>query len=136
MISLEEYVGKWSNSPDWTDDRISNAINLLEHVNKLLAEYESESGEKVKTNPNTGSQVSGATFGGFRPQSCPIGAPKSSHKEGLACDIYDPENKLDNWIDDDILEEFGLYREHPTATLTWCHLSTKAPKSGRRSFFP
>ena len=43
---------------------------------------------------------------------------------------------LDNWITDAILERHGLYREAPLATQRWCHLTDRAPGSGRRSFSP
>lgn len=132
MISIEQYVGKWSDSPDWTDERQANAVAMLNLVNSLLANYPNE----VKINPNTDSQVSGLTFGGFRPQNCPQGAPNSSHKQGMAVDIYDPDDALDSWLDDDILSINGLYREAPKSTPHWCHLTTRAPGSGKRTFLP
>jgi len=36
----------------------------------------------------------------------------------------------------DVLEALGLYMEHPDATATWTHLTTRAPHSGRRAFYP
>ena len=136
MITIEEYVGPHADSPDWTPDRALNAEHLLAVVNPLLEYLTTELGLLPEVNPNTGSQVSGETFGGFRPQSCPQGAPNSSHKEGLGVDVYDPQNAMDDVITDAILTEFGLYREHPKATHTWCHLTTRSPHSGSRTFLP
>jgi hypothetical protein len=100
--------------------------------------YAMDDGVNFPVNPRTGSCVSGETYGGFRPQSCPIGSPKSSHKEGMAVDIYDPKGEIDNWCMENLnrLEECGLYLEHPSKTVHWCHVSTRAPGSGRRVFMP
>lgn len=135
MISIAEYVGPHAESPDWTPERKDAAVVLLEKVNELLAAAE-HNGVELPDNPKTGSLVSGTQYGGFRPQNCPDGAPHSSHKEGLAVDVYDPHGYLDRWISDLILEKYGLYREHPADTPTWTHLTTRAPASGRRSFHP
>jgi len=51
-------------------------------------------------------------------------------------DVADGNGKLDETITDALLEAHGLYREHPEATPGWCHLTTRAPKSGRRTFYP
>lgn len=135
MISLAQYVGPHKASPDWTPERQSNAIDLLEHVNELC-DYLAEQGVPLPMNPATASGISGQTFGGFRPKSCPQGASNSSHKEGTGIDLYDPHDDIDDAIDDALLERFGLYREHPDSTKHWCHLTTRAPRSGRRTFLP
>lgn len=135
LISLGDYVGPHAESPDWTPERQAAAEAMLEPVNALLMEAEAH-GVELTMNPRTHTLVSGITFGGFRPQDCPQGAAHSAHKDGRAVDIYDPHGDLDRWISDLILERFGLYREHPADTLGWCHLSDKAPSSGRRTFHP
>ena len=136
MITLEEMFAGKMDSPDATEERLENARDLLEKVGKLLAYIEYE----PKVCPNTGCQISGSLHGsgdgGFRLQSSKTGAPHSSHKEGQAVDVYDPGNKIDDMLDDKILSMFGLYREHPDATPGWCHLTTRAPRSGRRTFRP
>jgi hypothetical protein len=104
-------------------------------VNALLLEADAHEVELIE-NPATGTYVSGQTYGGFRPQSCPIGAPNSSHKQGEGVDIYDPNNALDNWISDGILAKHDLFREAASATSGWVHLTSRAPKSGKRSFYP
>jgi hypothetical protein len=83
-----------------------------------------------------GTMISGNDLGGFRPQSTKIGAPTSSHKEGRGIDIYDPDNRLDDWITDAVLELHDLYREAPSATYGWVHLTDRPPNSKRRTFLP
>ena len=135
MISINEYVGPHSESPDWTEDRRAAAEVLLAKVNELLAAAQGNTVE-LPDNPKTGSMVSGTQYGGFRPQNCPEGAQHSSHKEGRAVDVYDPMGELDRWISDLILTKYDLYREHPADTNGWCHLSDRAPPSGKRTFHP
>jgi hypothetical protein len=135
MITLAQYFGPHATCADRTPQIDADATVLLGRVNAALAELEKR-GAKCPVNPKTKSQVSGTTFGGFRPQDCPQGRPDSSHKQGQGVDLYDPFNAIDNAIDDDLLERHDLYREHPKSTDTWCHLTTRAPKSRRRTFFP
>lgn len=135
MISLTDYIGPHGASPDWTSDRQAAAEAMLEKIKPLLEEAEAH-GVELEMNPKTQSLVSGLKFGGFRPQDCPEGAPHSSHKEGRAVDIYDPHGDLDRWITDLLLKKYDLYRESPLATVGWCHLTDRAPPSGRRTFPP
>jgi hypothetical protein len=67
--------------PDATPDRMVNANELLDRVNHLIGRL-MEMGVTFRVNPATKSEVSGQTFGGFRPQDCPQGAANSSHKTG------------------------------------------------------
>lgn len=135
MITSQQYFGPWLFHPDATPQRMVNAANMLDKVNGIIEELELM-GVKFPINPATASNVAGQTYGGFRPQDCPQGAPNSSHKEGLAVDLYDPKNEIDKAITDQLLIAHELYREHPSATNGWCHLTTKSPKSGKRSFQP
>ena len=135
MISLLEYMGKFLHHSAATEEVLENAANLLECVDNLMA-YAIEDMVELPVNPVTNSQVSGTLYGGFRPPECTEGAPTSAHKRGQAVDVYDPYNSLDEWITDEMLEECGLYREAPSATVHWCHLSTRRPGSGHRTFFP
>ena len=137
MITLEQYVGVHSCCEDWNQERIDNAGELLAACAPLYDEMTAV-GVVFHINPATGSQVSGQTFGGFRPQDCPQGAPNSSHKEGSAVDWYDPYGLIDDWLmkHEDRLAAHGLYIEHPQATTHWSHWTTRAPRSGRRVFYP
>jgi hypothetical protein len=137
MISEADYVGPWYKSQDWTEKRQDNADKLLDSVSRLMI-MAMDDGVNFPVNPATHSQVSGKTYGGFRPQSCPQGAPHSNHKEGLAVDIFDPLNKIDEWCMSNLdkLEECGIWIEHPDATEHWSHWQCVPPKSGKRVFHP
>lgn len=135
FITVSDYFGKWIDHADATAERKEAAQVMLDKVNAILTEAEAN-GVELHTNPKTQTHVSGEQYGGFRPQECPQGAPHSSHKEGRAVDVYDPDNALDRWVTDARLEAFGLYREHPDSTPRWCHLTDRAPGSGRRTFYP
>ncbi|MES2909845.1 MAG: hypothetical protein V4718_00565 [Pseudomonadota bacterium] len=137
MITLNEYVGPHRTSPDWTPARQQNAQKLLASCAALQTEME-EAGVSFPINPATKSGVSGQTMGGFRPQNCTQGAANSSHKQGQAVDLYDPNNEIDDWLmaNQDRLVFHGLYIEHPSATKSWSHWTTRAPGSGNRVFYP
>ena len=137
MISLTQYAGPHAGSPDWTPACQTRAIALLTTIDMLWSVLEA-AGVNFQVNPQTGSQVSGQTFGGFRPQSCPIGASNSAHKTGEAVDIYDPNGEIDGYLmlHQDLLETYGIYIEHPSATTGWSHWSTRAPGSGHHVFYP
>lgn len=135
MISAEQYFNGKPHSPE----QATAAAALLEKVNALLG-WARLGGYAGTADPDTSCQIGGDCKkgngdGGFRGPDEP-GAPKSNHKTAHAVDVYDPGDKLDRILDDQVLERFGLYREHPDHTPTWCHLQDVAPKSGRRSFLP
>jgi len=143
MFTLEQYVGIWSTSKDWTPECKNNAKLLLSAClaleNRLVVQY----GVTFPVNPATGSQIGGKTYGGFRPQSCTQGAPKSGHKRALAVDRYDPLGEIDACLlaHPELLEEFGIYIEHPDSTKGWSHWGIKLqkddpPKSGKHIWRP
>lgn len=51
-------------------------------------------------------------------------AKKSKHMLCLAIDINDDDGALDAWCmaHPEVLEELGLWLEHPSATPGWCHV--------------
>lgn len=65
-------------------------------------------------------------------------APKSKHLQGLAADIADPNGELGRWCLENVsvLEEAGLWLEHPDYTPNWVHFQSSPPNSGRRFFKP
>lgn len=65
-------------------------------------------------------------------------AKKSKHLIGMAADILDPENKLDEWLEQNakVLEEIGLWVERKDSTPGWTHLQCCPPNSGNRFFKP
>lgn len=137
MFTIEQYVGIHKNSSDWTEDRQDNAACLITACSNLQHIMEAQ-GINFPINPKTGSEISGETYGGFRPQDCPIGASHSSHKEGLAVDRFDPNGEIDGWImrHQDILVKTGIYIESPDSTPGWSHWTIHAPSSGKHVFIP
>lgn len=134
-VTVADYFKAYTGHPEITPAIEANADKLLDAVNALLEECIAN-GWIPRVNPATGTLISGSQNGGFRPQACPIGAPTSSHKTGEGVDIADVGDKLDSMVDDAMLERNGLYREHPDDTPNWCHLTTRAPRSQRRTFKP
>ena len=137
MITLQDYFGDKAHPTEYN----LNALTLLYRVNNLHAAYITDTGNLMLINPVTGNQISGSKSGdgGFRLPASTTGASKSAHKTGQAVDIYDHgDQRLDNWLDanPDALIKYDLYREEPSATINWCHLGTRKPLSGKRTFKP
>lgn len=134
-ITVEQYFRKPRSA-----EQQRNAETLLEKVNALLDEAEVAGVYKVEIDSDTGSQISGSKDGdgdgGFRTPGSRTGAAGSKHRKARAVDVYDPGGKLSAWLTDDILARHGLYREHPSKTLGWCHLQDESPGSGSRTFYP
>jgi len=135
FLTKEQVIGKWAGHV--TPAQENNIEQLVATCNALI-EVMVADGVEFKINPITGSIVGGETLGGFRPQNCPIGAPNSAHKQGMAVDIYDPDNKIDEWLYRNyaMLNSSGLWFEHKSATPRWSHWSSRKPGSGRRFFLP
>ena len=135
MITLQEY---FSDKPHPNEYNL-NALTLLYRVNNLIAAYTTDTKEILANNPKTGTQISGnkGGDGGFRLPASTTGSSKSAHKLGMAVDLYD-HGDLDKWIDEnpDVLIKYDLYREASVSTPGWCHLSTRKPMSGKRTFVP
>lgn len=129
-ITLEQYFAPYPKLR--TPELEANAKVLLERVDRLLSACPGV----LHVDPDTKSFIGGEKNGGVRPLNCPIGSAMSSHKKAQAVDIYDPDNKLDAYLTDAILQKFDLYREHPKYTERWCHLTTRAPGSRKRTFIP
>jgi len=143
MITTEQYFRKPHSS-----GQAAAALDLLNRVNALVDEAVEQGAFEREIDPDTGSEIGGSAGGdgdgGFRTPGTRTGAPRSSHRAALAVDAYDPKDRLDTWLDtfegpngtNTKLESHGLYREHPSATPRWCHLSTQAPASGKRTYYP
>ena len=136
MITLQEYFSNKTHPNEYN----LNALTLLYRVNNLLAAYATDTGKLPEINPITGSQVSGSKGGdgGFRLPTSTTGSSKSAHKQGMAIDLVDHDQHLDKWLDakPDALIKYDLYREASASTPNWCHLSTRKPLSGKRTFAP
>jgi hypothetical protein len=131
-ITVQEYFGSKAH----TQAHEAAATDLLLRVNALCSSL----GYDPPVDPDTGTQISGSRGGngdgGFRLMTATTGRAHSSHKEAKGVDVYDPEGTLDGAISDEVLARFGLYREAPDATATWCHMTTRPPGSGNRTFEP
>ena len=135
-ITLADYLMGRDTVP-LTNEQYLTAVSTVEKVNHLLGLLAGD-GVDLEINPRTGSLVSS----GYRPQNInantPGAAPKSRHITLQACDLYDPEGEIDNWCMENlsVLEQIGLWMEHPSATKGWCHIQTVPPRSRRRVFYP
>lgn len=142
-IDLAQYFAKPHSAA-----QLAFALDLLQRVDALVEDAVAAGAFSWAEDPDTGSGISGAKGGdgdgGFRLPSSKTGAPNSSHREARAVDVYDPGNRLDIWLNgfedgqggNTKLAEHDLYREDPSATESWCHLTTRAPHSGHRTFMP
>lgn len=135
MITIQDYFGLWHDCDDVTPEVMENATQLLTACS-LLESMALADGVEFPINPQTGNGISGKKYGGFRPQQCTEGAPKSAHKSGQAVDRYDPYGRIDQWCMKNLarLEECGIYLEHPNATPGWSHWSIRP--CSKRVFFP
>lgn len=126
MITLQEYLMGRDRKYTLTPDLEANAEETVDKINQLLDAF----GESRKVRS------------GWRPpeinQATTNAAPKSRHMSCEACDLDDPEGDLDEWAlaHPEILQQIGLWQEHPSATKSWAHFQIVPPKSGNRVFFP
>lgn len=109
-----------------TPELRANARDIVRRVNRLL--------KHAGIRPRVTS--------GWRPAALnaaiPGAARGSKHISCLAIDLEDSDGHLDAWCMAHLplLEALGLWLEHPAATLGWCHLQTRPPRSGNRVFEP
>ncbi len=127
MITLNDYLTQHCKPENVPGEVASAGWYLLQKVQKLLADPSCPV-------PNPGLRS------GYRPPDfnnrVPNAATDSKHMTGHAIDLSDPTNELDDWLTDEILTKYDLYREHPRATETWCHLQDLPPNSGHRTYIP
>lgn len=134
MISLEDYFGRMSHLATPPEEVKANAAELLNRVNALLERVANDSGMEEAVAPvvNSGWRTPEYNAG------IPNAAPRSKHITGQAIDLADAEGELDQYLTDHrlLLEDYGLWMEHPLATKGWTHLQSVAPRSGNRVFYP
>lgn len=125
MIVREEILMNRDKDFPLTQELEANLSKLLEALNKF---------RKIYNKPMIVS--SGYRPSVFNEKAC--GAKKSNHMLCLACDFVDMDSSLDAYCvaNENILEECGLYLEHPKWTKTWCHLQAIKPMSCKRIFVP
>lgn len=141
MIGVEQYLGQHAASAapgELTDEIRANAKTLTERVNPLLMAFLKETGFSRVLRSGWRPAGFNASFTHLDANRQPVrgGAPHSRHMTGEGVDVADNDGKLDAWLTDEKLAEFDLYREHPDATPSWCHLQTCPPGSGHRTFHP
>ena len=136
MITLGDYFKTAEDLRTPESEKLASV--LLERVNALLDYLLKYHGIPRKINPRTGGEISGngSGGGGARRKDCKEGSALSSHKTFMGIDITDPDNSKDAVISDIMLLKFDLYREHPSKSLGWVHLTTRSPASGKRTFIP
>lgn len=141
MIGVAQYLAQHASDAapgELTDGIRANATTTVLRVNVLLGDFAKETG------------LVRVLRSGWRPQGfneCFVhkdnlgnvlrgGAKKSTHITGEGVDVADNDGALDAWLTDERLAKYDLYREHPDATESWCHLQTRPPGSGHRTFHP
>jgi len=134
LITLDDFwMGRDKQYPlDLNETIRANAAVTISKANMILTQFKQATGDTSQRKVVSGwrpPRVNAAT---------PNAAPNSKHMTGQAVDISDPDGDLDEWLNTtrSALEAIDLYLEHPSATKGWCHLQTKAPKSGNRVFYP
>jgi len=124
MTEKEYLMGRDEEYP-LTEKQKENMRILLEKIEQFQEEY--------------GVVVSVSS--GYRPgkyNAAAGGSPNSAHLTCEAVDLVDRNGKIKKWImaNLNVLEKLDLYMEDPSRTKTWCHLSTRKTRSGKRVFMP
>lgn len=138
MITVKQYFMDRDNEyrMELTDAMRANAETIVHKANLLL---NMAINDRVFLSLNSNKSF---VRSGWRPKEInartPGAAVMSKHMTCEAIDIEDIEGDLDEWCmnHQDVLEELGLWMEHPSATKSYCHLQTKPPRSGKRVFYP
>jgi hypothetical protein len=126
-ITEEQYFAGYPDHPEITEEIRENARTMLAKVNAQIAVMEA-AGYTFETNahttsPHFGTLISGMGKGGWRPQDCPEGAPRSNHKRGKAVDLCDHVSGIDAYCDSNgtAMRTAGLGREQTESTPNWSH---------------
>lgn len=113
-----------------TDQERRNAADLLTAVNNMLDQF----GERREM--NNGHRTREKTLD-MRAKGY-AAALGGAHETAEGIDLEDEDGALKEWLagNQHVLMNHGLYMEHPSATRRYVHVQTRAPRSGRRVFFP
>ena len=132
-FTLEDYFtssGKYperAKSVEITEEVKNNAKNLLSSVNNLLSDLEFTTKQLLISS-------------GFRPSDINAqiknSAKKSLHTSGMAIDIVDPKDSLDDLLErlekgSGLLKAYGLWLEDPDNTPRWVHLDISRDRMDR-----
>lgn len=134
MITMKELLSG-NDSTKIPKDHQDNLNRLLEVMNKFRAAY-SKPMEITSGYRSMSQHIRIYADKGIRDlKLIPMG---SNHLKGLAVDIFDPDHKLKEFIDNnkDLIVGLGLWFESWESTPDWVHFQIVAPKSKKRFFKP
>lgn len=139
IITVSDYInGRDDLYPNEYTLGIKAAAELtVEAVNGLLKKLEA-AGVKLEIHPVNRTVISS----GWRPPQINSqvkgAAVRSKHMTAQACDLYDPDGTIDDWLMDNqpAMEEMGIWSEHPSASKGWAHVQIVPPSSKKRIFYP
>lgn len=139
QISIAEYLRGYATQypGECTAQLRTNAAETVARLNKIYT-FAAAAGVVLVPSPRTKSLLTS----GWRPRAVNArtkgAAAFSRHMSGEAGDTYDPHGELDDYCynNQQMLEEIGLWMEHPAATKGYTHLQTVPPRSKRRVFYP
>lgn len=123
LITVTEYLQGRATHDTLTFDQCSNMAGIVSIANQVLLDF----GEYRKVNSGYRRPEDNAAVGGSK---------KSAHMSCEAVDLEDKDGRLKRFLTEDLLDKYDLYMEHPDATPSWCHIQTRATKSGARVFKP
>jgi uncharacterized protein YcbK (DUF882 family) len=125
MITMKEYLMGRIKESELDAELLTNAKLLLKKVNLIREAY----GKPMYVSSGYRSPEVNKAAGG---------AKKSNHMLCLAVDIADASGVFKKWLvaNTTLLEQVGIWCEHPDATPTWAHLQIVPPRSGNRFFKP
>lgn len=121
MLNIRDYFGKHKPS----DEELKQAQILIAKVSNILSLFgEDRAQTSGFRSPTYNKQIGGS--------------PNSAHCFAKAIDVVDKDGSLGKWLlqNEHHIIDLDLYAEHPDYTKGWCHLTTRAPKSGLRFFKP
>ncbi len=107
-----------------------NLQELQKRVNIVLAEYNAQSYIITSGYRTLQHHLEIYSRKGLKPPNVPM---NSAHLTGEACDIYDPDLHLTDWLKNDrigctMLQKHDLYCEE--GNKDWVHMQTRASKYG------
>jgi uncharacterized protein YcbK (DUF882 family) len=134
MITLKELLGKYKEE-DIPKEHLDNLKDLLNKVNIVRSSY----GKPMR--PTSGYRSMDDHLRIYKDKGITDQSKipmKSKHLSGLAVDILDPKQELQQWClnNEAILVQAGLYMEDFSATTNWVHFQSVPPRSGKRYFIP
>jgi hypothetical protein len=126
VISVAEYYMGRDKKYPLNDELRANADEIVAKASELLSRF----GQLRRVSSGWRPPAINATT--------PGAARKSLHMSCEAVDLEDEDGSLDDWCLEhpEVLQEIGLWQEHPAATKGWCHLQIVPPRSGKRVFYP